>query len=285
MDSLHTPPMHESGAPTVTFPETENAGVPATLEVTGVTLRRSGRVLLDEVSMTVRPGEHWALLGPNGAGKSTLLSLCGARQHPTSGTVHVLGHRLGRVDMRELRTHLGHVDPRTRIEPTVTVREAVLTGLTASTGPLRNPHLDDDDEARADALLESVGMARLSDAQWQNLSQGERGRVLIARALITQPSLLLLDEPSTGLDLGAREILLATISRLGAEHPELASVYVTHHLEELPASTTHAALLRDARVIAAGTTDDVLTSEHLSETFGLPVRVTRDAGRWAARAE
>jgi iron complex transport system ATP-binding protein len=258
--------------------------VTVTLAVDDVTFRRDGRLLLDAVSFSVRAGEHWALLGPNGAGKSTLLSLCGARQHPTTGTVHVLGHRLGRVDMRDLRTHLGHVDPRTHIEPRVTASDAVLTGLTASSSLLRTHPAGDDDRRLAAELLRTLGMADRADTAWEHLSQGERGRVLIARALVTQPSLLLLDEPSTGLDLAAREILLSAIARLGAALPGLSSVYVTHHLEELPVSTTHAALLREGRLTAAGPVDEVLTSGRLSDAFGLPIDVRRDSGRWTARA-
>ncbi|MFF3172178.1 ABC transporter ATP-binding protein [Streptomyces sp. NPDC057900] len=250
----------------------------------GVTLVRDGKVLLDSVSMTVRGGEHWALLGANGAGKSTLLGLLGAIRHPTRGTVEVLGRTLGRVDLRELRTLLGHVDPRHPLRSPLTVKDVVLTGLTNSVEPVPRWSASPEQRERAERLLEMLGMGGKEGSRWPALSQGERGRTLIARALMPQPRLLLLDEPATGLDLAAREQLLDSLDALREEHPELATVLVTHHLEELPASTSHAMLLRGGRCLASGPADEVLTTERVSDCFGHPVRISRTDGRWAARA-
>ncbi|MFD6420731.1 ABC transporter ATP-binding protein [Streptomyces sp. NPDC060198] len=250
-----------------------------------VAVVRDGRAILDAVSLTVREGEHWALLGANGAGKSTLLGLLGAVSHPTRGTVRVLGRTLGRVDLRELRTLLGHVNPRHPLQSALTVRQVTLTGLTNSVEPLPRWTPTADERARADELLAMLGMAGKEASRWPALSQGERGRTLIARSLMPSPRLLLLDEPATGLDLAAREQLLDSLDALREEHPELATVLVTHHLEELPASTTHAMLLRGGRCVASGPADEVLTTDRVSDCFGHPVRITRTEGRWTARAQ
>ncbi|MER6145500.1 ATP-binding cassette domain-containing protein [Streptomyces sparsogenes] len=244
---------------------------------------RDGRHLLRSVSLTVREGEHWALLGANGAGKSTLLGLLGALAHPTRGTVRVLGHTLGRVDLRELRTLVGHVNPRHPLRSPLRVRDVVLTGLTNTVKPVPRRRVEPARLEEAEALLDTLGVGARRDALWPTLSQGERGRVLIARALMPRPRLLLLDEPATGLDLAAREQLLDSLDALRRDHPRLATVLVTHHLEELPASTTHALLLRQGRVLALGAADEVVTSEPISACFGHPVRITRADGRWAAR--
>ncbi|MFG3136170.1 ABC transporter ATP-binding protein [Streptomyces sp. NPDC048211] len=250
-----------------------------------VSLVRDGNVLLDSVSLTVRSGEHWALLGANGAGKSTLLGLLGAVNHPTRGSVEVLGRTLGRVDLRELRTLLGHVDPRHPLRSPLTVSQVVLTGLTNSVEPLPRWSPGAEQRERAGRLLKMLGMGAKTQSRWPALSQGERGRTLIARALMPQPRLLLLDEPATGLDLAAREQLLESLDTLREENPELATVLVTHHLEELPASTTHALLLRGGRCMARGPADQVLTTDQVSDCFGHPVRITRTDGRWTARAQ
>jgi len=262
---------------------TDDVQTPVVLDVDGVRVSRRGRDLLDDVSLRVRAGEHWALIGPNGAGKTTLLALCGARAHPTAGTVEVLGRRLGRVDLAELRRQIGHVDPRHRMAGDNTVREVVLTGATGSSDPVPRWSPTAEQEARADRLTASVGMEARRDSRWSVLSQGERGRALIARALLAEPALLLLDEPATGLDVAAREHLLETVDALRTAHPEVASVTVTHHLEDLPASTTHAVLLREGRVTARGPADEVLTSELVSAAFDHPLVIDRVDGRWTAR--
>ncbi|WP_433672785.1 ABC transporter ATP-binding protein [Nocardia sp. CA-136227] len=253
------------------------------LNVNDVTVVRSGNPILQGVSLTVRAGEHWALLGPNGAGKTTLLRMLGALEHPTKGAVEVLGQRLGRVDMRALRAGIGHVDPRHAPSGALTVREVVLTGATNTAALIPRWQPSPEQLAEADRLVDLLGLSHRRDADWQILSQGQRGRALIARALMPSPRLLLLDEPATGLDLAGREQLLERVDLLQRTHPELASVLVTHHLEELPPGTTHAMLLRDGRIVAAGAVDEVVTTAHISTCFDHPVRILRDEGRWSVR--
>ncbi|WP_405731018.1 ATP-binding cassette domain-containing protein [Streptomyces sp. NBC_00028] len=253
------------------------------LRAEGVDVVREGRPILQEVSLTVRAGEHWALLGANGAGKSTLLSLLGAVVHPTRGTVEVLGRRLGRVDLRELRAYVGHVDPRHPLTQPLRTRDVVLTGLTNSVAPLPRWRPTPAQEERADRLIDTLGLTALRDARWPTLSQGQRGRTLIARALMPEPRLLLLDEPATGLDLPGREHLIGALDELRREHPTLATVLVTHHLEELPGGTTHALLLREGRVLARGPAAEVLTGDQVGKCFDLPLVLDRRDGRWSVR--
>ncbi|GAA3524325.1 ATP-binding cassette domain-containing protein [Amycolatopsis ultiminotia] len=254
------------------------------LELTDVVFRRQDKEILHGVSCTVRAGEHWALLGPNGAGKSTVLGFCGALTHPTSGTVRVLGGQLGKVELQALRREIGHVDPRHPLRSPLSVHDVVLTGLTGSvdTPPRWQP--TPEQSAQATELIELLGLTALANERWPTLSQGERGRALIARALIGEPRLLLLDEPSTGLDVAAREQLLETVDLLTRSHPELASILVTHHLEELPETTTHALLVSGGAVVTAGPIDQALTTASVSRAFGHPIRVARHDGRWSARA-
>jgi iron complex transport system ATP-binding protein len=240
-----------------------------------------GGDLLREVSWRVRAGEHWALLGPNGAGKSTLLSLAGARRHPSSGSVRVLGQRLGSVDMRELRRLIGVVDPALRMPDELTAEAVVLSGATGSVQPLWDRYGPAERE-RALELLALLGCSGLAGRRVGTCSQGERGRVRIARALLPAPPLLLLDEPASGLDLAARELLLAALTELAAFDPALATVVVSHHLEDLPAHTSHALLLAGGAVVGAGQVATTLTSEALSACFGVGVAVGRHDGRWLA---
>src|SRR5699024_6004788 len=187
--------------------------------------------------------------------------------------------------MRELRSYVGHVNPRHPLQSPLRVRDVVLTGLTNTTEPIPRWSPTDDDVARAEDLINTLGMATKRDAPWPTLSQGERGRALVARALMPHPRLLLLDEPATGLDLAAREQLLTSLDELRTAHPALATVLVTHHIEELPASTTHAMLLRDGQCLAAGDVEAVVTTDHISKCFDHPVRITRNNGRWTAQAQ
>jgi len=255
------------------------------LELADVTFRRDGKQIIDGISLTVHEGEHWALLGPNGAGKSTLLSFCAAVTFPSSGTVRVLGEQMGRVDLGRLRHSIGHVNPRHRLQYPLTVREVVLTGITATIDiPMRwTPTADQ--RRRADDMIETVGLSRNADDVWPTLSHGERGRTLIARALISDPRLLLLDEPTTGLDVAAREQLLETIDTLDETHPAVASILVTHHLEELPTTTTHALLIAEGRTIAAGPARQTVTTDNVTAAFAHPVQVRYDEGRWIARTK
>lgn len=254
------------------------------LELHDVTFIRDGRPLLADIDLEVGYGEQWALIGPNGAGKSTLLNLCGAVTFPSRGWVRVLGSRLGEVDLRELRRSIGFVNPRHPLRSDLTVEDIVLTGITGSIErvPRWEPTADELD--RAHLMMKTMGVDVPTSPHWHTMSQGERGRTLIARALMTEPPLLLLDEPSTGLDVAAREQMIRTLDELPASIPGLTTVMVTHHFEELPPSTTHAALLRGGRLVAAGPVDDVLTTETVSACFDHPIRITRDGGRWHARA-
>jgi iron complex transport system ATP-binding protein len=254
------------------------------LQASAVDLVRGGRLLLDQVSVTIQVGEHWALLGPNGAGKSTLLQIMATYVYPTRGQVAVLGSRLGRVDVFTLRPWIGHVSPHHRVEPQRTVSQVVLTGVTGTIELVPGRVLGTAELSRAAALTKLMGLADRADAPWRVLSQGERGRALIARALMAQPRLLLLDEPAAGLDLAGREQLLASLDELRERQPGLATVLVTHHLEELPASTTHALLLRGGGMVASGPAAEVLTTELVTDCFGYPVTVTRHADRWTAVA-
>ncbi|GAY18454.1 ABC transporter ATP-binding protein [Mycobacterium sp. shizuoka-1] len=250
-----------------------------------MTFRRNGKQIIDGISLTVRRGEHWALLGPNGAGKSTLLGFCAAVTFPTTGSVEILGNRMGRTDLAALRRSIGHVNPRHRLQHPLTVREVVRTGITATMDlPMRWTPSPEQAE-HADAMIAAVGMTRKADDVWPTLSQGERGRSLIARALVSEPELLLLDEPTTGLDVAAREQLLETIDSLDQTHPDVASILVTHHLEELPTTTTHALLIADGRTVASGPARQTISTDNVTAAFSHPIVVGYDEGRWTARAK
>jgi iron complex transport system ATP-binding protein len=242
-----------------------------------------GANILQSVDWRVQQGERWALVGPNGSGKSTVLSLAGAVRHPSQGRVSVLGGTLGRVDMPALRRSIGLVDSGVTPLDWLTAEEVVLTGIGSTLRPLWWTYSSQDRD-RSRELLALLGCTELADRVISTCSQGERGRIRIARALIANPRLLLLDEPAVGLDLAAREALIAALDRLSEERPELTSVLVTHHLEEIPASTTHAILLREGKAIAAGDIGRTLNSGNLSACFGLPVECRYDGQRWSARA-
>lgn len=258
---------------------------PVVAELRGVGVRRvtTDQVILADVDWRVRAGEHWALLGANGAGKTTVLRLVGAVTHPTDGTVDVLGHRLGRVDMRELRARIGFVSSAQRVPEDETVHTVVLTGATGTVQPLWRKY-DAETRERAHELLVELDLKELANRPYGVCSGGQRARTLIARALLSEPGLLLLDEPFNALDLPSREDLIDAMHRLAAARPALATVTVTHHLEELAPNVGHALLLRDGRVQAAGPVDAVLTAERLTACFGRPVEVSRHEGRWMARS-
>lgn len=249
-----------------------------------VTVRRGSALLVDALTWRVPVGSHWAVLGPNGAGKSTALRLAGGWWYPTTGTVDILGCRLGRVELQALRRRIGWVDPRQRLGD-IDVTEAVLSGVTGSNGYLPRWSPTDEELGRLDHLLALTGLADKRRLRWAQLSQGERARTLIARALITEPDLLLLDEPTTGLDLPGRERLLGVIDTLRRQRPELTTVLVTHHVEEIAASTSDVLLLKDARVLAAGPVGETLTADNLSRLYDMPVAVEYKSGRWFAHGE
>jgi iron complex transport system ATP-binding protein len=240
-------------------------------------------VLLRDVDWTVEPGQHWVVLGPNGAGKTTLLNLAAAISHPSEGTVEVLGERLGAVDMRRLRESIGTLEPglSRKIRGRYTGYEVVLTGATGSIALLHD-RVTDEDRARADRLMGEIGVEPLRDRKFEDCSQGERQRLLLARSLMDEPDLLLLDEPTTGLDLPSRERLIASLDAMAEANADLPTVIVTHHLEEIPATTTHALLIRDGAIVAAGPAPTVLTSKSVSTTFDIEVQVAHHTGRWAA---
>ncbi|UQX89910.1 ABC transporter ATP-binding protein [Jatrophihabitans telluris] len=266
--------------------ETEFALDPdATLQLEQVTVRRGEKLLLDQIDWTVEEDERWVVLGPNGAGKTTMLQLAAANLHPTTGTVAIFGERLGAVDVFELRPRIGLSSAALaqRIPGSELVSDVVVSAGYSVLGRWREAY-GRLDVRRAKALLERFGVGGMADRTYGTLSEGERKRVQIARAMMTDPELLLLDEPAAGMDLGGREDLLRRLSHLAADALAPAIVLVTHHVEEIPVGFTHAMLLRDGRIVAQGLTSSVLTSEHLSETFGLPLRIERDAGRFFARA-
>ncbi|MET7744916.1 ATP-binding cassette domain-containing protein [Streptomyces sp. NPDC005385] len=241
----------------------------------------TGQAILSEIDWTVRSGEHWALLGANGAGKTTLLRLLGALMHPTTGTVEVLGFRLGRVDVRELRARIGHVSTAQRVPLDIAAHTVVLTGHTGTVQPLWRKY-DDAVRRRADELLAELDIKELAERPYGVCSGGQRARVLIARALMADPSLLLLDEPFNALDLPSREDLVDAMQRLAESRPGLATVTVTHHLEELSPAVSHTLLLREGRVLVRGPVGDTLTDMWLTSCFGRPITVARHDGRWAA---
>ncbi|PWH07129.1 ABC transporter ATP-binding protein [Brachybacterium endophyticum] len=256
----------------------------AVLSFEDVTFQRSGKLILPGVTFAIGRGEHWVMLGVNGAGKSTILNLAGGNAHPTSGTVEVLGDRVGRVELRALRERIGHVDPRHTIRSPLTIEEVVLTGFTGTAERMMRWVPEPAQIARARELMDMLGLAAKSESVWPTLSQGERGRALIARALVTDPELLLLDEPTTGLDVAAREQLIETLEVLPTNHPDLTSLLITHHLEEIPTTVTHALLLRGGAPSAQGPIDEVLTTEAVSHAFDHPIAVRHEDGRWSARS-
>jgi iron complex transport system ATP-binding protein len=255
------------------------------LQLSDVTITRGQNVLLDRVSWAVHEDDRWVILGPNGAGKTTLLQIASARMHPTSGTATILGQTLGAVDVFELRPRIGLTSAALaeRIPKGELVRDVVVSASYAVLGRWREQY-ESLDHDRAEMLLTWLGVGGLVDRTFGTLSEGERKRVQIARALMTDPELLLLDEPAAGLDLAGREGLLRTLTLVAADSTAPASVLVTHHVEEIPPGFTHVLLLRAGQVVAAGPLDPTLTEEALSETFGLKLELDQSDGRWTARA-
>jgi iron complex transport system ATP-binding protein len=256
----------------------------AVLEFADVTVRRGEAVLLDTISWTVEEDERWVVLGPNGAGKTTLLQVASAQMHPTSGVVGILEEVLGTVDVFDLRPRIGLTSAALaeRIPRDERVHDVVVSASYGIVGRWREAY-DDLDHDRAASLLVEVGASHLSDRTFGTLSEGERKRVQIARALMTDPELLLLDEPAAGLDLGGREDLVSTLSSLALDPDSPATVLVSHHVEEIPPGFSHVLLLRQGRVVSAGLLDHVLTEQNLSATFGMPLVLTHADERWAAR--
>jgi iron complex transport system ATP-binding protein len=259
--------------------------MPQVLEFSDVVVRRNARNIIDRVDWSVSDDQRWVVLGPNGAGKTTVLQLAASLLHPTSGTVEILGERLGRTDVFELRPRIGFASSAMarRIPAEETVLDVVLTAAYAVTGRWREDY-EDIDERRAMRVLAEWKLDGLAERTFGTLSDGEQKRVQIARAVMTDPELLLLDEPTASLDLGAREELLALLGGYAQAPTTPAMIMVTHHVEEIPVGFTHVLLLREGRVVAAGPLAETLTAENLTETFGLSITLTEEGGRYAARA-
>jgi len=259
--------------------------MPQVLEFSDVVVRRNTRDIVSHLDWRVEDDQRWVVLGPNGAGKTTVLQLADTLIHPTSGTVTILGEQLGRTDVFELRPRIGFASSAMarRVPPEEAVLDVVLTAAYSVTGRWREQY-DDIDERRALRVLAEWRLDHLADRTFGTLSDGEQKRVQIARAVMTDPELLLLDEPTASLDLGAREELLALLSGYAQAPTTPAMVMVTHHVEEIPVGFTHVLLLRDGEVVASGPLDEALTAENLSKTFGLEITLTHEAGRYAARA-
>ncbi|CAB4583813.1 unannotated protein [freshwater metagenome] len=257
----------------------------AVLSLQNVSVRKGDRTILGPLNWEVHAGERWVILGPNGAGKTTLLQMCATLAHPTIGTVSILGEQLGKVDVFELRNRVGFTSSAMidLLPPEEKVIDIVLTAAYAMLERWQEIY-DLWDESRAKALLTTFGVRELGERTFGTLSEGEKKRVQIARAIMSDPELLLLDEPAAGLDLGGREDILRRISQFAAEPTAPATVIVTHHIEEIPAGTTHVLLLKNGLVVRQGLIEDNLTSDSLSEIYGIPILLEINHGRYFAQA-
>lgn len=256
------------------------AATPPPLRFERATFVRDGRTILDEITWQVDHGQRWVLLGPNGAGKTSLLRIASTYELPSWGRAHVLGHQLGRYDVWQLRPRIGYASAALvrQLRPELTALEAVATGANATLAMARH-RPDAEAFARAEMLLVDGGLAHRRDTKMQFLSEGERQRVQLARTLMADAELLLLDEPTAGLDLGGREQLVRQLAKL----PEGRTVvFVTHHLEEIPPGTTHVALMREGRLVQEGPIHDTLTAAAIGDCFGVAVSVEHRDGRWFA---
>ncbi|HMC39739.1 MAG TPA: ABC transporter ATP-binding protein [Acidimicrobiales bacterium] len=255
------------------------------LRFDAVDLDRPGLSVLKGVDWSVGHGDRWVVLGPNGSGKTTMFELASGYLHPTRGTVEILGHRLGRVDVRRLRERIGLVSSSLvkKLVPSITAADVVVSGRRGALEPWWQEYTAAD-WGRARHLLEAAGFGTIADRPFGFLSDGERQQVLLARALMNEPDLLLLDEPAAGLDVGGRERLVARLSSLASDPGHPPTVMITHHVEEIPPAFTHALLLRDGRAVASGPVREVITAEGMSEAFGLALCPEYADGRWTCRA-
>jgi iron complex transport system ATP-binding protein len=257
----------------------------AVVELAGVTIVRNGSTLINNISWEIDESDRWVVIGPNGAGKTTLLQVISAQIHPSSGVAGLLGEVLGTVDVFELRPRIGLTSAALaeRIPRGERVHDVVVSASYAVVGRWREQY-DELDHERASELLAQLRIDRLANRTFGTLSEGERKRVQIARALMTDPELLLLDEPAAGLDLAGRESLVSTLGELAQDQYAPATVLVTHHVEEIPTGITHAMLLKAGEIMAAGPLRDTLTADNLTKTFELDLSLVEADGRWAARA-
>lgn len=253
------------------------------INLVDVAVVRSGEKILADLQWAVAEGENWVVLGPNGAGKTTVLQIAATLMHPSEGMAEILDERIGAVDVFDLRPRIGLASSAmaVRVPDSERVRDVVMTSAWAVMGRWRENY-DHADEERAAHLLDLWGLARLADHRFGTLSEGERKRTLIARALMADPELLLLDEPAAGLDIAGREDLLNRIDALADDDYAPTLVMVTHHVEEIPRATSHVLLLRSGRAVAAGPVEEVLTSANVSAAFGIEVEVSRHGTRWSA---
>jgi iron complex transport system ATP-binding protein len=263
----------------------DNALMSDVLELEDVSVVREGRALVDQVSWSVKEGERWVILGPNGAGKTTLLNVASSYLYPSSGTATILGETLGKpgTDVFELRPRIGvaGIALADKLPKRQTVLQTVLTAAYGMTAGWQEEY-EEMDERRARAFLDRLGMSEYLDRKFGTLSEGERKRTLIARALMTDPELLLLDEPAAGLDLGGREDLVRRLGRLARDPIAPSMIMVTHHVEEIAPGFTHVLMIRQGQILAAGPIELELTSRNLSKCFGLPLVVEESNGRWTA---
>lgn len=254
------------------------------LRLSDVRLVRDGVTILDGVDLTVESGQHWVVLGRNGCGKTSLMKIAGLYLHPSGGTVEILGHTLGRVDIRPLRPRIGFTSAgfADMLRPQLIAADVVMTARYGALEPWWHTY-DDADRAKARRELDRLGVAHLAERTFGTLSSGERQRVLLARSLMTDPGILLLDEPTAALDLAGREDLVAGLAGLATEPDTPPMILVTHHVEEIPPGFTHVVMLAEGRVLAEGPIEETLTAEALGACFGLDVELDRRDGRWSAR--
>lgn len=256
------------------------------IELVDVSRRTEGTQLLERINWQVRAGEHWVVLGPNGSGKSTLLRIAALQLHPTTGTVSVLGRTLGRTDVRLLRRQIGYASANLAdaFRPNLAAADVVMTALHGALEPWWHDY-DDEDRDRACDLLKKIDCGHRAEHRFGTLSSGERQRVLLARTLMVDPELLLLDEPTAGLDLGGREELVSALADLATDPATPPMVQVTHHVEEIPPGFTHGLLMESGRIVSGGPLTDVLTARALSDCYGLDLSLACEEGRWTVRVK
>ena len=260
------------------------------VELKNVSIMRKGRPTVENINFEVNTGEQWALIGPNGAGKSTILSLCATVTPPTKGEVKIFEKRVGSVELTEIKKDIGYVSVHHLLEWPMTARDIVMTAFTNSIETPMRWFPTVEQERIATDQLKRFGLLSVSETLWRGLSQGELGRAFMARAALMEPKLLLLDEPAAGLDLAAREQLLQIISEandscVNKYKQPITSIMVAHHLEELPITTSHAALVSQGKITAQGPIDEVVNSESLSALFGISLHVEKSGGRWLSRSK